>query len=162
MRKATKAPSRTKRSSASAATKPRSKQRVRHTILGAPRWVVISVIVVIVFVFLYDPCKNLYHAKRDGDILQQEKVLGEAANQEAQVTVDTLQSEQGIQDEARLHGYVGKGETPVTVDGLGDSGNSNSVSSVPQDTRSEVLAKPEPFYITLADFFFGYNKQEAP
>lgn len=142
--------------------KKSSKNRNKVTIFGLSRWVFITIMAIIVLVFLYEPCRNLYCAKRNESILLQEKEETEAANNVAQERVNQLSTEEGIKDEARLHGYVEQGETPVTVEGLESDETLETSNPAPSNIRDEVLAKQDPFYISLGDFIFGYNKQNAP
>ena len=57
---------------------------------------------------------------------------------------------EGIQDEARKRGYVSEGETGVKVEGLDESSSSSDLSS-----------DSDPWYITVLDFVFSYQKGSA-
>lgn len=79
-------------------------------------------------------------------------------NAKKQEEVNKLNTEEGIRDEARLRNYVDPGETPLNVEGLDEPA---SVSEAPEDVRTQVLEKADPFYIALGDFIFGYNKSDV-
>ena len=109
--------------------------------------IIVAVVILVVLVTLYSPAKDLYCAMREQSANQ--LVLDDlnASIDEYQGDIDRLQTEEGIEDEARKRGYVGEGEVGVVLEGSpekteGDAG----------DDGQEL-----PWYVTLGDVVFQYE-----
>ncbi len=106
---------------------------------------VVAVFVALILTF-YGPCKTYYKAWRAGLDLQDQLSDLNSSNDQYKSDIQSLQTREGIEDEARRRGYVSEGETKVVVDGLSDDADASSV-----DTESEL-----PWYIQLGDKVFHY------
>ena len=141
--------------------------RVRHAIMSpldavdvARGWVAghrivmgaLAVLVVVV-VALFGPVKNYYVAVRTGQVLQQRYDEVSAQNVELRQDDDRLQSQEGIEDEARRRGYVSKGETPVEVEGGQDG------SQQDDPTTPETYPDQRAWYVRVLDALFGYDPE---
>lgn len=110
--------------------------------------IIVAVVILVVLVTLYSPAKDLYCAMREQSANQ--LVLDDlnASIDEYQGDIDRLQTEEGIEDEARRRGYVTEGESGVTAVGL------------PEDDDEEVVEEELPWYLSLGDFVFQYHEEE--
>ena len=106
---------------------------------------------VVVVVALFGPVKNYYVAVRTGQVLQQRYDEVSAQNVALRQDDDRLQSQEGIEDEARKRGYVGKGETPVKVEGEQDGSRQDD------PTTPETYPDQRAWYIRVLDALFGYD-----
>lgn len=108
--------------------------------------------VLVLFVALYSPLQVYYKAWRDGMGLRTSIDAYNASNQELTDNIQSLQTREGIEDEARRRGYVTDGETKVVVEGL-------------PEEESEDPSKAEeadlPWYIKVGDAVFGYRAQTS-
>ena len=111
--------------------------------------IVLAVILVVVAA-LYAPARTYYSAWRTNGILQSSKDAIDQSNSAYESDNSRLMSSEGIQDEARKRGYVSEGETGVKVEGLDESSSSSDLSS-----------DSDPWYITVLDFVFSYQKGSA-
>lgn len=111
----------------------------------------------VVLIFLYGPVRSLYAATRDEQVYSAQLAELNASNEALRAEVDTLQSREGIEDEARKRGYVPKGETPVVVDGLevDDRGTADAAASA-----DLTLSDEDPWYVDVLDVVFGYEVPE--
>lgn len=129
---------------------------------GAPAWmrpwVIVVAAVLVAGVFLYGPTKDLYWAHRDNEVLTAQAQALDDSNAEALARVQALSTEDGIKDEARLHGYVEEGEEAVTVQGLPGEEDESEAAPVPDDVAQQVLEQEDPWYIQALDTVFGYDK----
>ena len=106
---------------------------------------VVAVFVALILTF-YGPCKTYYKAWRAGLDLQDQLSDLNSSNDQYKSDIQSLQTREGIEDEARRRGYVSDGETKVVVEGLSDDADGSSA-----DTESEL-----PWYIQLGDKVFHY------
>ena len=75
--------------------------------------------VFVTIIMLYFPAQDLYLALRQNERLSDELAQNTARNAQMQARVDSLQTAEGIQDEAhRAFGLVMPGEESITVQGL--------------------------------------------
>jgi cell division protein FtsB len=152
------------RRGASSHTKKRSKQAAQGSLparivawFGArpARIYVLAAIglAVMVAISLYKPVRDYYTAMRDHEVLEARYEELSTYNEELLHDINYLQSSEGIEDEARRHGYVMPGETGVAVEGLGEDG-----LLAGDDAPSEV--QEGPWYQRVLDFIFGYTPSE--
>ena len=87
--------------------------------------------------FLYGPVREYYVSWRVGQIYSAELAELNEDNEELKSEVNRLQSREGIEDEARKRGYVSKGETAVTVEGLDESETSDGETGDTSDASDE-------------------------
>ena len=112
----------------------------------------------VVMAILYPPACDYYRARRDGEIYQAQLDAFNALNEEEKARIHALNTEQGIEDEARIHGYVRQGEQAVTVSGLPEEGSAGQAAPIPDDIKADVLARQDPWYVQALDVLFGYKK----
>lgn len=120
--------------------------------------IVALVAVVLLVVFLYEPAALLYRAHRENGILQEQLEIQNQENAVYEQRAKDLMTEQGIEDEARVHGYVKAGEETATVTGLPDQADAGEAAALPESVRDQVLAQEDPWYVRAADWLFGYEK----
>lgn len=136
------------------------KPGVIDKLLNLPRGVYIVALILFILICFYEPARNLYAAQRDQALLQEQKAQIEAKNQASKDKIESLSTEDGIKDEARLHGYVEPGEQPVTVEGLEEEQESEEETPATSVSASDTTEQPDPWYVSLTDFIFGYNREE--
>lgn len=121
------------------------------------RALAVLAVAVVAVAALYGPVRDLYMAKRNNQILQDVLAEIDAENAAVEKRARDLTTEQGIEDEARLHGYVRQGEEAATVSGLPGDQEGEAVP-IPDDVRASVLAREDPWYIQALDRLFLYQK----
>ncbi len=98
---------------------------------------------------MYGPAQTYYKAWRSGLELQSQLDELNASNEQYKSDIQSLQTREGIEDEARKRGYVSEGETKVVVEGTSE--NDEGTDAGTSDTASEL-----PWYIQLGDTVFHY------
>ena len=129
--------------------KARREQR-RGQLKSYRRPLIVLAVILVVVAALYAPARTYYSAWRTNGILQSSKDAIDQSNSAYESDNSRLMSSEGIQDEARKRGYVSEGETGVKVEGLDESSSSSDSS-----------ADSDPWYITVLDFVFSYQKGSA-
>ncbi|MGL5172627.1 MAG: hypothetical protein ACRC75_02145 [Olsenella sp.] len=129
--------------------KARREQR-RGQLKSYKRPLIVLAVILVVVAALYAPARTYYSAWRTNGILQSSKDAIDQSNSAYESDNSRLMSSEGIQDEARKRGYVSEGETGVKVEGLDESSSSSDLSS-----------DSDPWYITVLDFVFSYQKGSA-
>lgn len=123
------------------------------------RKVLVAVVCVLVVVaMLYAPIRDSYKAHRDHEVYEAQLAAINANNAEVKASIDKLQTEEGIEDEARRHGYVKEGETPAEVPGLDDGETDGEAKAAPTLSAEDVDTGPDPWYVSVLDVLFGYQK----
>lgn len=117
--------------------------------------VLASVAVVAVCAFmLYGPAQNYYQQMRETDRLQAEYAAVAARNNTLQSTIDSLSSDEGIEDKAHTDlGYIKKGEHTATVKGANIIDTTEFSSNVAPGS----VSAPETWYSPVLDVLFGYS-----
>lgn len=115
-------------------------------------------ICLVALAILYPPACDYYRARRNGEVYQAQLDAFNGLNEEEKARIRSLNTEQGIEDEARLHGYVRQGEQAVTVSGLPEEQDAGQAAPIPDDIKAEVLARTDPWYVQALDVLFGYKK----
>lgn len=88
----------------------------------------------LVGVGIYMPVRDFYIAHRTEAILQEQKAIREKYNDSLGKEVESLLSQEGIEDAARRdYGMVMPGEQTITVEGLDEDGNPVVVDMNDQD-----------------------------
>ena len=129
--------------------KARREQR-RGQLKSHKRPLIVLAVILVVAAALYAPARTYYSAWRTNGILQSSKDAIDQSNSAYESDNSRLMSSEGIQDEARKRGFVSEGETGVKVEGLDESSSSSDLSS-----------DSDPWYITVLDFVFSYQKGSA-
>ena len=129
--------------------KARREQR-RGQLKSHKRPLIVLAVILVIAAALYAPARTYYSAWRTNGILQSSKDAIDQSNSAYESDNSRLMSSEGIQDEARKRGYVSEGETGVKVEGLDESSSSSDLSS-----------DSDPWYITVLDFVFSYQKGSA-
>lgn len=128
--------------------------RSRKAIIG----LAVAACLLITCVFLYPTAQTYYQAVRENDRLQAEYSALQERNQQLEDNVNSLQNTDGIEQRAHDQlGWVKKGETSVTVNGLGEvseQSSSNSSSLVASVDSSEI-EMPQTWYSPVLDLVFG-------
>lgn len=117
--------------------------------------VLASVAVVALCAFmLYGPAQNYYQQMRETDRLQAEYAAVAARNDTLQSTIDSLSSDEGIEDKAHTDlGYIKRGEYTATVKGANLVDNTEFSSNVAPGS----VSAPETWYSPVLDVLFGYS-----
>ena len=121
------------------------------------RLALVAIIFAVVVGFLYGPARDLYVAKRDEQVLSARLEQINAENDQLTEALQTLQTREGIEDEARRRGFVSWGETLVHVEGLEGVEGSQSTSGSNNIVGHQNEEEEQPFYITVLDFIFQYK-----
>ena len=151
------APSRARRGRPASGDGPADQPVRRRFPRPSRRALAVLAVAVVAVVALYGPVRDLYMAKRNNQILQDVLAEINAENAAVEKRARDLTTEQGIEDEARLHGYVRQGEEAATVSGLPGEQEGEAVP-IPDDVRASVLAREDPWYIQALDRLFLYQK----
>lgn len=144
---------------------PRINARMRRPgfIFAAPSirvWrstLVLLVVVAMLIVALMGPARDYYAAWREAGILQVEYEAVAAQNAELNHNLERLQSLEGIEDEARLKGYVYPDEEALVVEGL-DEGKSATDPKLVEAAVAEHEANL-PWYVRMLDSLLGYSHE---
>ncbi len=116
-----------------------------------PRVLLALALVVAIVVMLYGPSRNYYVAMRAGQDLQARLEAVTAQNKLLDSDVHRLQSEEGVEDEARKRGLIKEDETSVIVEGLSDDELKALIGEIElEDTR--------PWYVKVLDVVFFYSE----
>ena len=92
------------------------------------------IVALLVGVGIYMPVRDFYIAHRTEAILQEQKAIREKYNDSLGKEVESLLSQEGIEDAARRdYGMVMPGEQTITVEGLDEDGNPVVVDMNDQD-----------------------------
>lgn len=113
---------------------------------------------VMVVMLIYPPAQDYYITMRSNMQMQAELEAIDARNAEIQKRIDTLSTDEGIEDKVRDElGWVKKNEHAVSVgrDGSSDIGSSTGETSAYVGTGS--VRAPDTWYSGFLDFFFGYD-----
>ena len=111
-------------------------------------------IVALFTIALYGPAQQYYTQMRETDRLQAEYAAVAARNNTLQSTIDSLSSEEGIEDKAHTDlGYVKKGEQTATVKGANIVDNTEFSSNVAPGS----VPAPDTWYSPFLDVVFGYS-----
>ena len=137
--------------------KPKKQTRFSSLSKGQ-RTLIILVIMGVFAYFIYQPFCLWYGAMRDNQIYQEAKVRYDQDNAEKQARVDELNSDEGIKEEARNHGYAELDESTATVEGLPGQDKNADESPIPKEITQAVIDEPDPFYVQIFDFLFLYHK----
>lgn len=119
------------------------------------RLVVALASVIVVAAMILGPVRTYYQACRAGQDLQMRQDVLAGKNEDLRSDIKRLQTQEGIEDEARKRGYVGEGENSLTVEGL-DTGETQADPSAKltfEDTRD--------LPTRLLDGLFGYDPEET-
>ncbi len=117
--------------------------------------VALIVTIILIMVAVYVPAKNLYIAKRAQERLEMEYLLNLQHNAALRERVENLQTNEGIEDEARKNlGLVMPGETSVKIE---------NASEQPEPREEEFAKRIEKYsgraqvswWTRFLDFFFG-------
>ncbi len=105
---------------------------------------------------LFAPLRDLYIANRRLDTLQETYDALLAENDSIRAQLESLQTREGIENEARARGYVEPGETKVVVNGLPQSEEEDAATAAVHDIE---LPDNRPWYVRTLDSIFGYEPE---
>ncbi len=109
--------------------------------------------IAVALVMLYFPAQDMYASIRENERLADELDKNVERNSQMQERVTSLQTAEGIQDEARsVYGMVEAGETAVSVIGIDDDSSSTSIlTEVPRGSGENT----NTWFTDLLDRIFG-------
>lgn len=112
--------------------------------------------------FVYPSAKDAYTAVRNADQAQAEYQAVVDRNNEIQSRIDTLKTDEGIEDLARnSYGYVMEGENSVRVAGLGSQSIAADAENQTPAVAAGSVAPPTTWYSPVLDVVFGYTPDNA-
>jgi cell division protein FtsB len=112
------------------------------------------VVIVAAVAMLYGPVRDCYVATRTNEDLQTRYEALESQNSEFTSDIARLQTREGIEDLARERGFVGAGETSVSVQGLDEDKKSAAAGKPVYEDKRDATQR-------MLDGIFGYNPAEA-
>jgi len=118
------------------------------------RALVLGVVVLLVAAFLYVPLRNLYLAKRTELVLQSQYQTLTQINEGIEADLASLQSEEGLENEARRRGYVEEGEIAINLEGLDFEDETATDSEVDSSYGADSFVAP--WYVHVLDVLFVY------
>ena len=111
-------------------------------------------IVALFAVALYGPAQEYYQQMRETDRLQSEYLAVAARNNTLQSTIESLTSDEGIEDKAHTDlGYIKPGEQTASVRGANIIDTTEFSSNVAPGS----VSAPETWYSPFLDVLFGYS-----
>lgn len=135
-------------------------EAIGNAVLGAlglirMKGIVVVMAIALVVTMLFAPLRDLYLANRRLDTLQAtyDALLDE--NDRIRGELETLQTREGIENEARARGYVLPGETKVVVEGI-EAHDETQLVTVAEQVE---LPDDRPWYIRTLDDLFGYDPE---
>ena len=118
--------------------------------------VMFVLVVALTVAVLFAPLRDLYIANRRLDTLQETYDALLAENDSIRAQLESLQTREGIENEARARGYVEPGETKVVVNGLPQSEEEDAAAAAVHDIE---LPDNRPWYVRTLDSIFGYEPE---
>ena len=113
--------------------------------------------ILLVCIFCYQPAKTCYTQIRNTQKASVELSQVESRNEKLKANVDSLKTDQGIEDKAKNdYGYVVKGEGSAHVSGI----NKEETSKLLEYVDSDKVKAPESPLTDLLDGIFGYDNSE--
>lgn len=135
-------------------------EAIGNAVLGAlglvrMKGIMVVLAIALVVTMLFAPLRDLYLANRRLDTLQATYDALLAENDEIRSELETLQTREGIENEARARGYVLPGETKVVVEGI-ETNEKTQLATVMDEVE---LPDERPWYIKTLDDLFGYDPE---
>ena len=138
-------------------TREATRRRSRLTLHGIPVAILIAILMAVAIASIVAvPARLFYLAWRQSGVLQVRYEVVERQNEELNDHVERLQSLEGIEDEARSHGYVYPGEEALVVDGVEEEVLADPTEA---DRAVQEYEESQPWYIHTLDSLFGYTPQ---
>ena len=137
----------------------------RYTTGPFRKWVVLAA-VAIVLACLYAPVRDLYVARRSGEVLKQQVAICKKYNKTLKTDIEALLSEEGVKDVANKRlGLVTSGEKKLNViDGSSESDTASGETIESSDDLERELAAvvtDVPWYTSALDTVFGFTGIEG-
>lgn len=153
---AEKAGSKERSSSKKSSKRSSSGRRVGPTGAGLFAALFTVAILIIAAVALYGPTKEYYIAMREGQRLELELEQRQQRNAEREAAVQSLQTEEGIEDEARRKlGFVKEGEEAGAVTGIEEETD----TAVLDPADEPEIEAPRTWWSPLLDRLFGVSDE---
>lgn len=111
-------------------------------------------VLVLAGVLIYPVAQGYYMQERTNDRLQAEYEALENRNAQIQSNIDNLQTDAGIEDQAREYGWIRSDENAVNVV---NSGATTSQTALPEPIESDDIAAPDTWVTVLLDPVFGVD-----
>ena len=118
------------------------------------RFAIVPVLVIaFAAVIIYPSAKSYYIADRDKQLVEAEYALVQERNQELQDEIDTLKTDEGIENQARAqYGYSYEDENSVVVEGI-----DNSALELPDQVSASDVKLEENAWTQFCDMIFGLD-----
>ena len=131
---------------------------IRDLALGHVHFCAVILAIALMYAMLFAPVRDLYIARRQLSDLQVTYDALAAENEAIREEIEVLNSEEGVETEARERGYVAQGETKVVVEGLPElEGQDEDPTSMLAPAE---VVDDRPWYIRFFDNIFGYKVGE--
>ena len=121
---------------------------IGNFLIGHARQLIVLGAVVLLVAAIYGPARQYYVAWRSSAALQEQLDALNQSNEQYKNDISSLQTKEGIEDEARRRGYVSEGETKVVQENVPEEDQETS------DAGGS--AESDPWYIKLGDTVFNY------
>lgn len=125
--------------------------RRRQIAIGS---IVSALVIVLACVVVYPTAQTYYVQLRTNDRLQAEYEALEDRNAQLQSNIDNLQTDAGIEDQARQYGWARSDENAVNVV---HSGAEGSQTTLPDPVEQEDISAPDTWVTVLLDPLFGVD-----
>lgn len=109
---------------------------------------------VLAAILVYPSAQQYYQTYRENQRLQAEYLAIESRNAEIQSNIDYLNTDAGIEDQARQYGWVEQGENSVSVSGTGED---DVTTTVPDEVKSDSIEPPHTWITNILDPVFGVS-----
>ena len=130
----------------------------QHVYQVAIAWATAAITVVATVALLFQPAQDLYRAYRENERLNDELSQNFMRNDALERRVAYLQTEQGVQDEARLtYGLIMPDENAVIVTGAAPTSGAASSWSAPAEVRRGSGQNSQSVLTDILDAVFGVN-----
>jgi len=103
---------------------------------------------------VYPSARQYYQTRRAADRLEAQAAAVQARNDQLQANIDSLNTDQGIEDQARSLGWVKDGENAVNV---GNAGDITATTSIPDEVELDQIQAPDTWYTVILDPLFGVD-----
>lgn len=126
---------------------------IRNLMAYHLRFCAFALAIALTYAMLFVPVRNLYIAHRQLEDLQATYEALEAENQAIRDEINYLQTDGGVETEARRRGYVEDGETKVVVEGLPETEDTDPTSAL----APREVVDDRSWVVRFFDRVFGYG-----
>lgn len=101
---------------------------------------------------IYPSAQQYYRTLRENERLQAVADALNSRNAQIQQNIDNLNTDEGIEDQARTYGWTKEGENAVNVTNTGEV---TATTSIPESVDVNAVTAPDTWYSVVLDPFFG-------